>query len=160
MYRCESLQAHWEIVRADGVIETYTVVDYTRERNEDFRESGLRIDTHCRSIICDLNLSIAPTDLRYNEALITCMFYLEPPTGVVIETLSVDRVLVSWDAPFTLQGIPILQYSVFITSEGITDQRNTTETNITLGRPQASTIYHISAWNEVGEGNASQGMKT
>ena len=78
MYRCESLEAHWEIVRADGVIETYTVLNYTEYghgRNEDFPESGLRINTFCHGF-CDLYLSIAPTDLRYNEARITCMFNL------------------------------------------------------------------------------------
>ena len=78
MYDCESLEAHWEIVRADGVIETYTVVDYTENRhgrNKDFPKRGLLTSTSCHGF-CYLYLSIAPTDLRYNEARITCVFNL------------------------------------------------------------------------------------
>ena len=62
----------------------------------------------------------------------------------------------SWSPPFTLEGVPILHYSVYITSQGVSEQTNTTETHITLERPCASTTYQISAWNEVGEGNATR----
>ena len=80
---------------------------------------------------------------------------LEAPTDVKIEA-SVERVIVSWSPPFTLGGVPILHYSVYITSQGVSEQRNTTETHISLERPCASTTYQISAWNEVGEGNATR----
>ena len=80
---------------------------------------------------------------------------LEAPTDVSVEGISLESVAVSWSHPFTLDGVPILQYSVYTTSQGVSEQFNTTETNITLGRPRASTTYQISAWNEVGEGNAT-----
>ena len=74
---------------------------------------------------------------------------------VNVEGISFETVAVSWSAPFTLDEVPILQYSVYTTSQGVSEQFYTTETNITLGTPRASTTYQISAWNEVGEGNAS-----
>ena len=80
---------------------------------------------------------------------------LEAPMDVNVEGISLESVAVSWSPPVTLDGVPILQYSVYTTSRGISEQFNTTETNIVLGRPHASTTYQISAWNEVGEGNAS-----
>ena len=81
---------------------------------------------------------------------------LAAPTDVEYDIISVDNVAVSWRPPFTLKGVPILHYTVYITSQGLSEQRNTTETHITLDRPCASTTYQISAWNEVGEGNASR----
>ena len=69
-----------------------------------------------------------------------------------VEGISLESVAVSWSPPFTLDGVPILQYSVYTTSQGISEQFNTTETNIVLGRPCSITTYQISAWNE---GNAS-----
>ena len=74
---------------------------------------------------------------------------------VSVDEVSVESVNVSWSPPFTLDGVPILHYSVYTTSQGLTEQRNTTETHIILGSPCASTTYQISAWNEVGEGNAT-----
>ena len=74
---------------------------------------------------------------------------------VNVEGISLESVAVSWSPPFTLDGVPILQYSVYTTSQGISEQFNTTEINIVLGRPCSITTYQISAWNEVGEGNAS-----
>ena len=81
---------------------------------------------------------------------------LEAPTDVSVEQVSVESVTVSWSPPFTLDGVPILQYTVYVTSKGRTEVWNTTETQITLERPHASTTYQISAWNRVGEGNASR----
>ena len=80
---------------------------------------------------------------------------LQAPTDISVETVGVDGIIVSWSPPFTLEGVPILHYSVYITSQGVSEQRNTTETHITLERPCGSTTYQISAWNEVGEGNAT-----
>ena len=66
-----------------------------------------------------------------------------------------ENVRVSWSPPFTLDGVLILHYSVYITSQGVSEQINTTATSITLRRSCASTTYSISAWNEVGEGNTT-----
>ena len=60
-------------------------------------------------------------------------------TDVKIEA-SGESVIVSWSPPFSLEGVPILHYSVYITSQGVSEQRNTTETHISLERPCASTI--------------------
>ena len=73
-----------------------------------------------------------------------------------IDQVSVESVNVSWTPPFTLNQVPILMYTVYITSQGYTETMNTTETSITLERPCASTTYEISAWNEVGEGNITK----
>ena len=77
---------------------------------------------------------------------------LDAPTDVNVDQVSVESVNVSWSPPSTLIGVPILMYTVYITSQGYTETMNTTETSITLERPCASTTYGISAWNEVGEG--------
>ena len=74
---------------------------------------------------------------------------------MTVEADSRENVTVSWRSPFTLDDVPILHYSVYVTSQGVSEQINTTETNVTLRRPCVSTIYHISAWNGVGEGNAT-----
>ena len=73
-----------------------------------------------------------------------------------VNQVSVESVNVSWTPPFTLNEVPILMYTVYITSQGYTETMNTTETSITLERPCASTTYEISAWNEVGEGNITK----
>ena len=80
---------------------------------------------------------------------------LEALTDVTVDKVSVERVKVSWSPPFTLDGVPILQYTVYIISQGQTETVNTTETHITLMRPHASTTFKISAWNEVGEGTTA-----
>ena len=75
---------------------------------------------------------------------------------MVVDVVSSESVNVSWSPPFTLDEIPILYYTVNVTSQGtLTEQINTNETHITLERPCASTTYQISAWNEVGEGSAA-----
>ena len=78
---------------------------------------------------------------------------LDSPTDVNVDRVSVESVSVSWTPPFTLSEVPILMYTVYITSQGYTETMNTTETRITQERPCASTTYEISAWNEVGEGD-------
>ena len=82
-----------------------------------------------------------------------CIGLLDAPTDVNVDQVSVESVNISWAPPFTLSEVPILMYTVYITSQGYTETMNTTETRITLERPCASTTYEISAWNEVGEGN-------
>ena len=71
-YDCPEREAYWEIVRADMVIEVYIVLNdsYCYGLSEHLDDSGLSFFGHCFSY-CDLYLSISPTDLRYNGALIT-----------------------------------------------------------------------------------------
>ena len=86
---------------------------------------------------------------------------MDAPSDVMFDIVSDDRVIVSWSPPYTLDGIPILYYTVNIISQGVvTEQINTNETLITLERPCVSTTYQISAWNDVGEGNATISGKT
>ena len=79
---------------------------------------------------------------------------LEAPTDVSID-VGVENMTLSWSPPFTLDGVPILQYTVYIISQSHTETLNTTETHITLERVTTCTHYQISAWNEVGEGNTA-----
>ena len=70
--------------------------------------------------------------------------------------VSVDNIALLWSPPYTLDGVPILQYTVYIISQRHTDTVvNTTKTHITLNRPYSSTTYQISAWNKGGEGNTT-----
>ena len=189
-YNCSGVEAHWEIQRADGNIEVYTVLNDTYHYHRYLPDRGLETDVYCDFF--DSCLFVMPTDLRYNGAQITGVFnlpecfnspnvtdtitlnikslrmvvfilcvsfltgLLEAPSDVMFDIVSRDRVIVSWSPPFTLDGIPILYYIVNIISQGVvTEQINTTETLITLERPCVSTTYQISAWNDVGEGNAT-----
>ena len=93
---------------------------------------------------------------KNNASLALCVGYLAPPTEVRVEEVSVDTVSVSWSPPFTLEGVPILHYTVCITSStGSSEAVNTTQTEISLQRPCADTTYQVSGWNEVGKGNTS-----
>ena len=95
--------------------------------------------------------SFAHYVIKYNMVHYT-LGLLDAPTDVNVDQVSLESVNVSWTPPFTLSEVPILMYTVYITSQGYTETMNTTETRITLERPCASTTYEISAWNEVGEG--------
>ena len=66
-----------------------------------------------------------------------------------------QSVNISWSPPITLDGVSILQYSVNIITQGLTVQRNTTDTYITLERPYTTTTYQISAWSLAGQGFAA-----
>ena len=93
---------------------------------------------------------------KRNACLALSVGYLAPPTEVRVEQVSVDTVSVSWSPPFTLEGVPILHYTVYITSStGSSEAVNTTQTEISLQRPCADTTYQVSGWNEAGEGNTS-----
>ena len=65
----------------------------------------------------------------------------------------------TWTAPPTLAGVPILQYSIYIhdytTGKELTI--NTTATGCLLSEPhvQCSVEVSVSAWNAVGEGERS-----
>ena len=69
--------------------------------------------------------------------------------------VGVQNMTLSWSPPYTIDGVPILQYTVYIISQSHNWTLNVTETNITIERRCTSTTYQISAWNEVGEGNTT-----
>ena len=80
---------------------------------------------------------------------------LAAPTNVSVNVMDEQSVKVSWSPPITLDGVSILQYSVNIITQGLTVQRNTTDTYITLERPCTTTTYQITAWSLAGQGFAA-----
>ena len=68
-YDCQDFEVHWEIQRADGETELYTVLNetYFNGRNEELVDKGLYFWGDC----CFFQLLIYPMDLRYNGAQIT-----------------------------------------------------------------------------------------
>lgn len=50
---------------------------------------------------------------------------LEPASNLTMATFNSSTVLISWSAPFTLQGVPILEYSVTIINSACSDRNNT-----------------------------------
>ena len=107
--------------------------------------------TSATTITCTKQMIISSTSM-----LLVSSGYLAPPTEVRVEEVSVDTVSVSWSPPFTLEGVPILHYTVYITSStGSSEAVNTTQTEISLQRPCADTTYQVSSWNGVGEGYTS-----
>ena len=89
VYDCPGLELRWEILRADGETELYTVVNetYHNGRYEFYPESGLDIDGYCYDDYSDYNgdyyryschayAAILPTDLRYDGAQITAVLDL------------------------------------------------------------------------------------
>ena len=72
-----------------------------------------------------------------------------------------DRTLqLNWTAPFTLVGVPILQYSIYVYDYTTGDQEhaiNTTAVGYILSEPhvQCGVEVSVSAWNAVGEGERS-----
>ena len=77
IYNCSEFEAHWEIQRADGNIEVYTVLNdtYHYHRYEYLPDRGIELLSDCYGF-CDLYLFVMPTDLRYNGAQITGVFNL------------------------------------------------------------------------------------
>ena len=73
---CPDVKVHWEIQRADGETEMYTVVNETYHYGRyDFPDRGLSFFADC-SPRCFLYMTISPTDMRYNGAQITGVFNL------------------------------------------------------------------------------------
>ena len=72
---CQEAEILWEIVKPDGEYEMYTVAnysDYYYGRRDSITERGLTFGGICHPHIeCNLRLTITPTDLRYNGAIIT-----------------------------------------------------------------------------------------
>ena len=77
IYNCRDVEAHWEIQRADGETEMYTVFNetYRYGRHDDLPDRGLSFHGDC-SRRCFLYMTISPTDMRYNGAQITGVFNL------------------------------------------------------------------------------------
>ena len=76
IHDCPELEIQWQIQRADGETEVYTVVNDTYRRgrrNEDIPDRGLYFHGYCRPFLlfCSLEIEIRPTDLTYNGAQIT-----------------------------------------------------------------------------------------
>ena len=93
-------------------------------------------------------------DLYELRNIPTCAGLLEAPTNVSIDIVGEHSVNVSWSPPLTLDGVSILQYSVNIT-QGLTVQRNTTDTYLTVEKPCTTTTYQITAWSLAGQGFAA-----
>ena len=86
----------------------------------------------------------------YLHTLITGL--LAAPTNVSIE-VGMETMTLSWSPPYIIDGIPIVQYTVYIINQTHMETVHTTETHITLEKSCTNTAYQISAWNKVGEGN-------
>ena len=72
-YSCNDYGVYWEILRADGEFEVYTVANqdkYYYGRYETLEDRGLRFSGGC-DIGCIPRLTITPTDMRYDGAQIT-----------------------------------------------------------------------------------------
>ena len=104
------------------------------------------------SVLTLLTLPIPqPSEYKVNCVVATfssvakCIIHLtgllKAPIGISVEADRVNSINVPWSPPFTLEGVPILHYSVYITSQGVSEQRNTTETHISLETPCASQSY-------------------
>ena len=72
-YDCSKVEAYWKIQRTDGIIEVFNVLNNTYQ--DILLDRGLEWWTDCYSL-CEMHLYAMPTDLRYNGAQITGVFYL------------------------------------------------------------------------------------
>ena len=73
LYDCSVFEAHWEIQRADGEAEVYTVLNetYYYGRYDHLPDKGLSFSGYCFAIDCYLQMELRPKDLTYNGAQIT-----------------------------------------------------------------------------------------
>ena len=81
--------------------------------------------------------------------------YLAAPAKLQQQTLMETGVVhFNRTAPFTLAGVPILQYSVYVHDYTTGEENiiNTTSTEYIHSEPQCGVEVSISAWNAVGEG--------
>ena len=71
---CPGLNLYWNILRADGETELYTVVNeaYHYGREEEYNDAGIEIYGQCFSF-CESYLWIRPTDQRYDGAQVTAI---------------------------------------------------------------------------------------
>ena len=75
IYDCPDIEVHWEIQRAGGEREVYTVVNesYHYGRSEEFPDRGVDFRGYYHDIVqlYAIDITISPTDMRYNGAMIT-----------------------------------------------------------------------------------------
>ena len=80
VYHCREVDVQWEIVRADGEVEIYRAQPqggyYDLYFYEEFEEEGLFFYVFCFYTDCRMQMTLSPTDLRYNGAQVTCNFSL------------------------------------------------------------------------------------
>ena len=81
--------------------------------------------------------------------------YLAAPSDLQAEVVSWNTINLTWVSPFTLEGVSIHNYTVYISNSDYNEIVNTTQSEISLERPCRVTSYSVSGWNEVGEGNTS-----
>ena len=82
IYNCQEAEIFWDIVKRNRENEIYIVAnhdEYRHERHETMTDRGLSFGGSCHYTIfglCDIQLTVTPTDLRYNDAQITGMVHL------------------------------------------------------------------------------------
>ena len=114
---CSEVEAHWEIQRADGNIEMYTVLNdtYHYGRHEYFNlpDRGIELMSYCHDF-CDLDLFVMPTDLRYNGAQITGVFNVpecfNSPYVTDTITLNIQGILIIASADSTFRYYTIVMF--------------------------------------------------
>jgi hypothetical protein len=115
-HSCKEFEAHWEILRADGETEIYTIVNdvYPHGRYKNLPERELSVESFCYGV-CDLYITLSPTDMRYSGAQVTGVFRLpecfNSPNRTItttlriqeerVETVDVESVTVSGTSPVT-----------------------------------------------------------
>ena len=76
IYDCPDIEVRWEIQRADGEKEVYTIYIYIVNetyhygRYVELPDRGVDIGGFCHGY-CEADITISPTDMRYNGAMIT-----------------------------------------------------------------------------------------
>ena len=80
IYHCEEKEVQWEIIRADGEVEIYslhTERDYHHsEENQEYPLIGLHFYFWCFFTDCQMLMELSPVDMRYNGAQVMCSFSL------------------------------------------------------------------------------------
>ena len=100
-YDCH-LEAHWEIQRADGETEIYTVLNETNhDHHEELPGRGLYIAGYCDYTY----LVVSPTDLHYDGAQITAILDLPQCYNSFNVTESIT---------LNIQGIGMYSYIIII----------------------------------------------
>ena len=90
--------------------------------------------------------------------------FLEAPSNLQLTEMNSETIGLSWDPPFTLAGVPILQYSVYVDDftlypENTITVETTTSTQHFFRKPCSSIRYSVSGWNELGEGAHSASVE-
>ena len=103
----------------DGFCDIFLIISPT-----DLRYNGAQITGVFNLPECFNSPNVTDTitlniqGMNFNDHAFTTLFYsltglLEAPTDVSVAEVNVESVNVSWSPPFTLDGVPILHYSVY-----------------------------------------------